>query len=140
MKKLLLSLSAIALLTVFTISCGDDDEKDSNPLIGTWAFSKDVYSGCDDEDDNSSNLFTCTASDCYTITFKSGGIVESTETVDSKIETSTGKYSISGSNVILTEGILSVTLAYKITGSTLTLDYGTDEFDGCKNVETYTKK
>ena len=78
MKKLLLSLSAIALLTVFTISCGDDDEKDTSPLVGTWALSKDVYSGCTDSDDDYTDLYTCTAEECSTLTFDASGNVKYT--------------------------------------------------------------
>ncbi len=127
-------------MTVFTISCGDDDEKDTSPLVGTWALSKDVYSGCDDDTNNSIELYTCTESECSTITFDAAGNVKLMGKSEGVEVTVSGKYTVSGSNVTLSDGQDSQTLEYNVSGATLTLDYGTDSFDGCENVETYTKK
>lgn len=139
MKKLLLSLSAIALLTIFTTSCGDDDEKPANPLIGTWALSKEVYSGCDDDADNSSVVSTCTESECITLTFDASGNAKTTAKSDDVQFSIDSKYTTSGSNVTITTAGDPETAEFKVSGNTLTLTYSTDE-DGCESVTTFTKK
>ena len=139
MKKSFLILVMMGSVSIFT-GCDKDDDKDKSPLEGSWSLKSDVYSGCDDSSDNSSDSYTCTETDCTTLTFKGDGTF-SLSAKESGIEISlSGTYSTIGSTITFTFQGESGSASFSISGTTLTLDYGTESETGCKNVETYSKK
>jgi len=141
--KLLRITLALSVL-IITGSCGDDDDASiDSEIVGTWTFTNDSYSECTDSEDNIEIEQVCDADNCSKIRFESDGTLSGIETIDGETETSTGTFSTNGDEVTLTVVIdnvtFSVVLTYSISGEVLLLNYGTDEFDGCLNIETYTK-
>jgi len=124
---------------VFT-GCGDDDdETSSNPLIGTWELTKDVYSECTDSSEDGIVNYTCTATDCITSTFTSNTITA--KAIGDNLEISaSATYSISGSKITINSDFGTDVAEFSVSGNTLNLTYEKDEDDGCILVETYTKQ
>jgi hypothetical protein len=66
MKKLILSIIALSAIVFFT-SCGDDEKKASNPLVGDWILNSYTAVNCTNSLDNKNE--TCTV-DCEILTFR----------------------------------------------------------------------
>lgn len=66
---LLMFVTAAVLL-----SC-NGDEKQKHPIVGTWEMTFQSATECDDPLDNFVDTYTCTATDCISVTFQSNGKV-----------------------------------------------------------------
>jgi hypothetical protein len=122
------------MVVILLSSCNGDDSKPTHPIVGTWKLVSDSAAGCDDPLDNYEDTYTCTSSECITITFKRNGKFIVKEIDDGDVDTETGTYSISGNEITICydddpmdcEG----PMIFSIDGATLTLTSEVD-FDNC---------
>lgn len=129
MKRLFAFLFLFSMASLLIISCKDDDENPANALIGTWKFVSYVASGCTNPDDNENS--SC-STDCDTfiftadkLTIKASGDPDETLT-----------YTIKGNEITITDSGIPLTLAFVVSGSTLTLS---NSENGCDIIRTLTK-
>jgi len=137
MKLKFLLLSAFAF-SLSVSSCKKDDEKPSNPLIGTWIYTTDTATNCTDPDDDYTESFSCTTTDCNKITFKADGTYSTNIIVDGDTYLSSGTYTISGNTFTLCRiSDCHDPLTFGVNGSTLTFTGKTSL--GCTEINTYIK-
>lgn len=141
MKKLIHSLIATSFC-ILLISCGDDDGTTTTfTLEGTtWESTSYVSTGCDDPNDNeNSQGFTCTASDCETLQLQNG-TVTIINTEEGVSETTLATYTLSGNTLTITlddnGSAVTFDISYVIVNDVLTLTF-TFPLDGCDVVQTY---
>ena len=143
MKNLLIKHFALLLtfgMLIVLNSCSDDDEGDSssNPLIGTWIWTQDIFSDCEDSANNGTEEIPCNDDTCFSYTFAADGNVTITDVFGGDEDVTTATYAIDGSNVTFSASGISITYGFTVSGNTLRLQL--DDFDGCTNVEVYTKQ
>jgi hypothetical protein len=113
---------------VAVLSCEKDDEKEVISLVGTWKVTSDERKGCDDPAFNYfSDYSSCTPTNCFEITFTSGGKTIEKDGNGSLIDE--GTYSITDNEVFLCLHFNYVCgdFTFKIVESTLTLS--NDDFN-----------
>lgn len=134
MKRYILSLAALVVLTTLFSGCKKDTVEPKDGIIGVWSSSNIVISGCEDEADN--GTITCDLS-CISLRINEN---ETYVKVDSREEdnviTSEGTVTVSGSDLIFCETNSGCTRQpFTLDGDNLTVSFSDD--DGCSTTETY---
>lgn len=141
MKNLLVSLFSLVFLIFVLASCGDDDgESTTTPpnIVGIWNVTSEVFSGCDDQSDNTTETYACDANECYSITFTTTQRVRILYVLeDETLIDLNGTYSLSGNTMNLCLDGSCEDITFSGDETTLTLS-GNDEF-GCDFVLTLMK-
>jgi hypothetical protein len=104
MRTLLTIQNLLFVLLALLYSCNGDDNKPAHPIVGTWKLVSESAAGCDDPLDNFEDTYTCTSSECITITFKRNGKFVVKEIDDGDVDTETCTYSISGNEITICYG------------------------------------
>ncbi len=127
---------------ILAISCQQtvDPFENMSNLLGSWKFTNLTRTACTNTASNGS--FKCPGSFtlCTTITF---GQTDFVKDADFGLNTgSIGTYSVSGTNLIITQtGQSPTTYTFSVVGNTLTFSYtgGTSTLPGCTFTWTYVK-
>jgi hypothetical protein len=124
------NFSVLAIISLFAISCKDDEGPTSTSLIGSWKETSITRSACGDPLENGTE--NCSAPNCLTLVF-----TETTVAFDSDIY----PYTKNGNSLtVMLDDIFTMNATYSISGSTLTLTVEGSPTDGiCKEVFTFTR-
>ncbi len=115
------SLFILLGIILMLSSCGDDDKKPVDPIVGTWKFSSETYEDCDDPSDNSSEIYTCTDNECSYLIFTADGKVRVEEKFGGAIiYTENGTYTTTDSMITVCFDADCEDMTFTISGSTLT--------------------
>lgn len=90
---------AVMFFLIWT-SCKTDDSV-INPLIGTWQYSYEEHTECDDPVDNLRYDYPCDNMDCFKITFAEDFTLTAETLVGGILNKVDGTYSLEGSMVTI---------------------------------------
>lgn len=137
-----LTRTLLLAISVFFISCGDDDG-DVFSIVGVYTLTQESVTGCNDPAEDVTENLTCTSTDCETLILGADGTFSEVKVENGVSTTSkSGTYAIDGSQIIFSFEVNSMTVTdtatFQLDGSRLTLTYpaGTD---GCVETAIYSK-
>lgn len=112
-------------------SCNDNDNDKVNPIVGTWTLTSSTQVDCDNPDNEGTETYTCTSTDCQKVTFTTDGKYTDEEIVGGVTETQNGTYTLSGNQIITCDATDDCgVVTYTVSGDTLTItlrDAGCDQ-------------
>jgi hypothetical protein len=121
MKRFTYFLIIGVLCQLVVLSSCDKDEEEVNAIVGTWTFFSSANTDCDDPDDEESEIYTCTTTDCQKVTFTADGKYVNEEIDGGLTETNTGTYTLSGNQMTTCDdNDCDDPYTYSISGDTLT--------------------
>ena len=129
MKKRILSIFTISIITLTTFSCSDDDNQNSNPLIGNWyKIEKVGATPLNDCEKQTNYKFTNTISSFEGYRVNEEGNCNIYLKVSSTYEVSTGKLMVDGIEIseekLITDG---TEIYFTVDGNKLTLFFNVEE-------------
>ncbi|WP_258103172.1 hypothetical protein [Marinoscillum sp. MHG1-6] len=137
-------LGILLCFCLFLTCCDEDGENSGGSLLGTWAWTMDTYVDCDNSADDYIWEETCDENYCTQYVFKPGGIFEIIDTWNGVSETLSGTYSTKGNQLTITVSqdnyTITITWEYSVNEDELNINLGKDEYDGCTNIEVYTRQ
>lgn len=142
MKKRFIPIVISSLFTALIFSGCDNasstPEVDGADLVGVWTVTSASATNCDDADENGNFTTICTSTDCLKVEFKADGTFVSTDLEDGVTATNNGTYTVSGSQITITEGMEVQVATFTIEDNMLNLQ-GNEAETGCDVSTSLTK-
>jgi hypothetical protein len=120
-------ISSIIVLLVFT-ACSSDSPI-ANPLVGSWQFSYEQYSNCDDPADDGKFDYECNSNTCFKYIFDSNYNYEYQALSNGMLSSQQGTYTIDNGKLTLCSGGCADPVDFDISNSTITLTFS--DAQGC---------
>ena len=114
-KPILIFVAAV----IFISSCDDNDVY--NPFLGTWVYTTETYTQCDNAADNGTFDYTCNATDCFKVTFQEGGRLLYESLIGGAATTIEGTYSFENTELTICSTGCDDPVSFSIAGNTLNL-------------------
>lgn len=117
----------IALICVVSFCCNDSPIV--NPLAGTWQFSYEQYSNCNDPADDGKYDYACNSTTCFKYIFDDTNNYEYQALTNGTLSSQKGTYTVDNGKLTLCSGGCNDPVDFTISNSTLTIKY--NDAQGC---------
>lgn len=118
----------VLVLLLTSLSC-DKDTTIVNPLIGSWKYSYENFTQCDDPVDNGQYDYPCDDMDCFTITFSEDFTVTIKTLAGGTLSTAEGTYNIDNGKLTICAAGCDAPVDYIAATETLSLIH--EDTAGC---------